>query len=138
MKSGPACIRSPRGARRVRKGALSASLALLVASINRSVTIGHMNEIDHFALDGHALRLFLAVLEEGAVPRAARRLDLTQSAVSHGLDRLRRIASDPLFVKSGRGIVATAHAESLAEPARALLERMQAFAQGSRFEPSTT
>lgn len=96
-----------------------------------------MNEIDHYALDGNALRLFLAVLEEGSVTRAARRLDLTQSAVSHGLDRLRRIVDDPLFVKSGRGIVATAHAESLAEPARVLLEKMQAFARGSRFDPAT-
>ena len=37
--------------------------------------------------------------------RAAQRLEVTQSAVSHLLDKLRAIVGDPLFVKSGRGIV---------------------------------
>jgi DNA-binding transcriptional LysR family regulator len=48
-----------------------------------------MNEVDALALDGHALRLFLAVLEEGSVTVAAERLGLSQSAASHGLNRLR-------------------------------------------------
>jgi len=78
-----------------------------------------MKEIDHLALDGHALELFLAVLEEGSVTAAATRLGLTQSAVSHALNKLRRIAGDPLFAKSGRGIVATAHAQALAKGAGA-------------------
>ncbi len=96
-----------------------------------------MSDIDHFALDGHALRLFLAVLEEGSVTVAATRLGLTQSAVSHNLQKLRRVLNDPLFVKSGRGIVATAHARALREPARELLDAMKGFAQGARFEPAT-
>jgi hypothetical protein len=49
--------------------------------------------------------LLLAVVEEGSVTRAAQRLGVTQSAVSHLLDKLRAIVGDPLFVKSGRGIV---------------------------------
>lgn len=96
-----------------------------------------MNEIDHLDLDGHALRLFLAVLEEGSVTAAANRLGLTQSAVSHGLQRLRRVVRDPLFAKSGRGIVATAHALALAERARALLDDMKAFASGATFDPAS-
>jgi DNA-binding transcriptional LysR family regulator len=95
-----------------------------------------MNKIDHLALDGRALQLFLAVLSEGSVTAAAARLGVTQSAVSHALDKLRAIAGDPLFVKSGRGIVATAHAHALAEQARALLDEMKAFAAGARFEPA--
>jgi DNA-binding transcriptional LysR family regulator len=95
-----------------------------------------MNKIDHLEIDGHALRLFLAVLEEGSVTAAASRLGLTQSAVSHNLQKLRRILHDPLFVKSGRGIIATAHAEALAERARLLLDGMQAFASGARFDPA--
>ncbi|WP_035971368.1 LysR family transcriptional regulator [Bradyrhizobium sp. WSM3983] len=94
-----------------------------------------MKEIDHLALDGHALELFLAVLEEGSVTAAATRLGLTQSAVSHGLNKLRRIAGDPLFAKSGRGIVATAHAQALAAKARALIDQMRSFAGGVTFEP---
>ncbi len=95
-----------------------------------------MKEIDHLALDGHALELFLAVLEEGSVTAAATRLGLTQSAVSHGLNKLRRIAGDPLFAKSGRGIVATAHAQALAAKARTLIDEMRSFAGGVHFEPA--
>jgi DNA-binding transcriptional LysR family regulator len=93
---------------------------------------------DHLDLDGHALRLFLAVIEEGSVSRAAARLGLTQSAVSHALARLRDILRDPLFVKSGRGIVATAHAQALAEPARKLLDTMRAFSTGAAFDARAT
>ena len=96
-----------------------------------------MNEIDHLSLDGHSLELFLAVLEEGSVTAAAARLELTQSAVSHGLKKLRQIAGDPLFVKSGRGIIATAHAKTLAPQARALIDEMRMFTSGATFEPAT-
>ncbi len=94
-----------------------------------------MNKIDYLDLDGRTLKLFLAVLEEGSVTVAAKRLGLTQSAVSHTLDKLRALMHDPLFVKSGRGIVATAHAQALAEKARTLLDDMKAIAAGSQFDP---
>ena len=95
-----------------------------------------MSEIDHSELDGRLLQLLLAVVEEKSITRAAQRLDVTQSAVSHLLDKLRRIVGDPLFVKSGRGIVATARAEALAVRARVLLDDMRAFAQSSAFDPA--
>ena len=95
-----------------------------------------MSEIDHLDLDGHALRLLLTVHEEGSITRAAQRLGLTQSAVSHGLDRLRAIVGDPLFVKSGRGIVATDQAGQLARRARTLLEDLRAFSLAAGFEPA--
>jgi DNA-binding transcriptional LysR family regulator len=55
---------------------------------------------------------------------------VTQSAVSHLLDKLRGIVGDPLFVKSGRGIVATARAEALALQARPLLDDLRALRHG--------
>jgi DNA-binding transcriptional LysR family regulator len=94
-----------------------------------------MSDFDPLDLDGRTLKLFLAVLEEGSVTRAAERLGLTQSAVSHALNRLRPIAQDPLFVKSGRNIVATPQATALAERARALLEDLKAFATPPSFAP---
>ena len=97
-----------------------------------------MSDIDYTALDGRSLRLFLAVLEEKSVTAAAERLGVTQSAVSHTLEKLRAIMQDPLFVKSGRGIVATAHAQALAERAQTLLDDMKAFTAGARFEPAGT
>jgi DNA-binding transcriptional LysR family regulator len=95
-----------------------------------------MRNFDHSDLDGRSLQLFLAVLEHGSVTAAAAELGLTQSAVSHALAKLRAILNDPLFVKSGRGIVATAHAEALAEQARGLLAQMRQFSSGARFEPA--
>jgi DNA-binding transcriptional LysR family regulator len=96
-----------------------------------------MSGIDHSDIDGRLLQALLAVLEERSVTRAAARLDVTQSAVSHQLDRLRAITADALFVKSGRGIVPTARAEALALQARRLLDEMRAFAAGGSFDPAT-
>jgi len=95
-----------------------------------------MSDFDHSHLDGRLLQLLLAVVEEGSVTRAAERLGVTQSAVSHLLGKLRTIVGDPLFVKSGRGIVATARAEALAVHARVLLEEMRRFASAPVFEPA--
>ena len=95
-----------------------------------------MSRFDGCDLDGRLLQLLLAVLETGSITAAAARLGVTQSAVSHLLDKLRAITGDPLFVKRGRGIVPTAHAESLAAPARELLRKMGQFAQGAAFDPA--
>ena len=95
-----------------------------------------MSKFDHLDVDGHLLRLLLAVLECGSVTGAAQQLGVTQSAVSHLLDKLRAITGDPLFVKSGRGIVATARAEALGDQARRLLHEMQQFVHSAEFDPA--
>jgi DNA-binding transcriptional LysR family regulator len=91
---------------------------------------------DPLDLDGHSLALLVAVHAEGSVTRAAERLGLSQSAVSHGLDRLRALLGDALFVKSGRGIAPTARADALALQAAALLDGLQRLAAAERFEPA--
>jgi len=88
-------------------------------------------------LNGQLLELLLAVREEGSITRAAQRLGVTQSAVSHLLDKLRAIVGDPLFVKSGRGIVATARADELADRARDLLDALRGFAASGPFDPAS-
>lgn len=98
--------------------------------------IQRMNEIDHLQLNGHLLQTLMAVIETGGVTAAALRLGLTQSAVSHQLDTLRAITGDPLFVKSGRGIVATEHARQLALQARSLLDAMAQFSRAQHFDPA--
>lgn len=95
-----------------------------------------MSKFDHSDLDGHLLQLLVAVVEAGSVTGAAQRLGVTQSAVSHLLDKLRAITGDRLFVKSGRGIVATARAEELAGQARSLLRQLQHFAHSGDFDPA--
>ena len=95
-----------------------------------------MPKFNYTDLDGHLLQLLVAVVEVGSITGAAQRLGVTQSAVSHLLDKLRAITGDALFVKSGRGIVATAHAEQLAVKARELLAAMEGFAMAGPFDPA--
>jgi len=78
----------------------------------------------------------VAVVDTGSITGAALRLGVTQSAVSHLLDKLRGITGDALFTKSGRGIVATARALTLAERARELLGDLERFAQSEDFDPA--
>lgn len=105
---------------------------------NRLLFIHIMKNFDHLDLDGRTLQIFLAVLEQGSVSRAAERLGMTQSAVSHNLERLRNILGDPLFVRAGRGIAATRHAESLRIQVRAILNEMKALRGNGAFDPQTT
>lgn len=95
-----------------------------------------MNKFDWSDLDGRLLRLLVTVMDTGSVTAAAQRLGTTQSAVSHLLDKLRGITQDPLFTRSGRGIVATARARVLAERARDLLTQMEHFADADTFDPA--
>lgn len=95
-----------------------------------------MNDFDWSDLDARLLRLLVAVVDTGSITGAAQSLGVTQSAVSHQLDKLRAITGDPLFVKSGRGIVATARAAGLATRARELLRQLQGFAQMGAFDPA--
>ncbi len=95
-----------------------------------------MKKFNHLDLDGHSLHLLTTVIEQGSVTAAAHALGITQSAVSHQLDRLRAILGDALFVKSGRGIVPTARAEDLAQQAQGLLSQLQGFVHHGAFEPA--
>lgn len=96
-----------------------------------------MSYFDWSDLDARLLRLLVTVVDTGSVTAAAQRLGVTQSAVSHMLDKLRTITGDALFTKSGRGIVATARALTLAERARELLGELERFAQSESFDPAT-
>jgi len=53
------------------------------------------------------------LLNEGSVARAAKRLQLSPSAMSRALARLRETTGDPLLVRAGRGLVATPRALEL-------------------------
>jgi DNA-binding transcriptional LysR family regulator len=57
--------------------------------------------------------LFEVVLEEGHVGRAAQRLNLSPSAVSPGIGRLRQLLNDPVFLRTPKGVVPSARALEL-------------------------
>jgi DNA-binding transcriptional LysR family regulator len=98
-----------------------------------------LNEIDLSRTDLNLLVLFEAVLEEGHVGRAAERLNLSASAVSHGLGRLRRLLNDPLFLKTPKGVVPTERAVELAEPIADILTRVRSVVSSAEpFDPATS
>ncbi|RQH12400.1 LysR substrate-binding domain-containing protein [Bradyrhizobium sp. RP6] len=89
-------------------------------------------------VDVTLLVVFSTVLEERQVLRAADKLNLTPSAVSHGLRRLRRIFHDPLFLKTPNGVKPTERALALAGPVTELLSRLDAIVSAAApFDAST-
>lgn len=67
-----------------------------------------------------------AVLAEGSVARAAKRLRLSPSAMSRALARLRDTTGDPLLVRAGRGLVPTPRAIELRERVSQLVQEAEA------------
>ncbi len=71
-------------------------------------------------LDLNLLKALDVLLAERSVSGAARRLNLSTSAMSRTLSRLREVLGDPVLVPAGRAMVATPHAEAIAEQVRLL------------------
>lgn len=69
-------------------------------------------------IDLNLLVAFDALAREQNVTRAAERVGVTQSAMSHALRRLRELLDDPLLVRGKSGRVLTACAEALVLPLR--------------------
>ncbi len=72
-----------------------------------------MNMMHLSSVDLNLLVVFEAVYSEKNLTRAGEKLGLTQSAVSHALARVRKLLGDPLFVRSGGGMVPTPRAEEV-------------------------
>ncbi len=72
-----------------------------------------------------------AVLTEGSVARAARRLKLSPSAMSRALARLRETTGDPLLVRAGRGLVPTPRAIELRQHVSGLVQEVEAVLRPS-------
>ncbi|EPC3545060.1 LysR family transcriptional regulator, partial [Aeromonas hydrophila] len=76
-------------------------------------------------LDLNLLTVFDMLMQERNVTRAAERLHLSQSTVSHALGRLRTALDDPLFVMSRREMMPTERAKALAGPVRQALAMLE-------------
>jgi DNA-binding transcriptional LysR family regulator len=89
-------------------------------------------------VDLNLLVAFDALMAERSVTKAAHRLLVGQSTMSGTLNRLRKLFGDPIVVREGRGVVATALAESLAGPVRELLEQAEhVLSTRADFDPKT-
>jgi DNA-binding transcriptional LysR family regulator len=90
-------------------------------------------------LDASNLVALHVLLEERHVTRAARRLGITQSSMSHRLARLRSTLQDPLFVRSPRGLLPTPRAHAIERPLAEALRALEAVvAPPERFDPATS
>ncbi|QJT12037.1 LysR family transcriptional regulator [Aeromonas sp. 2692-1] len=76
-------------------------------------------------LDLNLLITLDALLDEGSVAGAARRLGLSPSAMSRALARLRETTGDPLLVRAGRGLVPTPRALLLREQVGRLVQEAE-------------
>ncbi len=98
-----------------------------------------LNRINLARIDLNLLVLFEVVLGECHVGRAAAHLNLTPSAVSHALGRLRRLLNDPLFIRTPKGVVPTARALELSDPISEILARVRSVvATAEPFDPATS
>ena len=82
-----------------------------------------------------------ALLKNQNVTHAAARLNITQSALSARLTRLRQLLNDPLFIpaSSGRGMIPTPHATALKPELERLLDRFNDFINSAPlFDPATS
>lgn len=82
-----------------------------------------------------------ALLKDQNVTHAAARLNITQSALSARLTRLRQLLNDPLFIPaaSGRGMIPTTHATALQPELSRLMERFNDFVNTAHlFDPATS
>ena len=97
-----------------------------------------MSETQLASIDLNLLVTLDVLLTEGSVTVAARRLGLSQSAVSRALSKLRELFDDELFVRTGQGMRPTRRALDLAAPLRRALTQLGAVLDShERFEPET-
>src|SRR4030095_2346577 len=83
-------------------------------------------------VDINLLLVFDLMFEERNAGRAATRLHLSPSAISHALRRLRGMLEDPLFLPTAKGMVPTARAGALAPPIRDIVEKVQSVISDSQ------
>jgi DNA-binding transcriptional LysR family regulator len=96
-----------------------------------------LNDAQLSRVDLNLMVLFAVVLEERHVGRAAARLHLSPSAVSHGLKRLRRLLNDPLFLRTPKGVLPTSRATELEEPVREIMARVNGVLSAAKaFDPA--
>jgi DNA-binding transcriptional LysR family regulator len=83
--------------------------------------------------------VFEAIYAEGSITRASLKMNLTQPAISHALNRLRQLFDDPLFERQGHVMVPTPLARSIIDPVRQSLRGFEVTLSGvERFDAASS
>jgi DNA-binding transcriptional LysR family regulator len=94
----------------------------------------HISKVD--------LNLFIvleAIYTEGSITRASLKMNLTQPAISHALNRLRQLFDDPLFERQGHVMTPTPLARSIIDPVRRALRGFEVTLTGAaRFDAASS
>lgn len=77
------------------------------------------------------------LLEEGSVTRAAKRLFITQSAMSKSLQRLRTLFDDPLVIRTQTGLVMTPRAREISMQLERIFAQVEDCLSPPRFDPAS-
>ena len=111
------------------------ALQQLIKQMQFIMSIDHTNLAN---LDLNLLVALDALLSERSVTKAAARIGIGQSAMSHALSRLRLLFSDEILTRSSEGMRPTPKALSLAQPLRDVLAQVQSIiAPPKPFDPAT-
>jgi len=97
-----------------------------------------MNEFHVRRPDLNLLVIFDAVCRHGQVTAAAEALNLSQSAVSHALNRLRDRVGDPLFIRTRSGLLLTPKAQDMLPLTARIIELSAQAFDSQAFDPLTT
>ncbi len=89
------------------------------------------------SLDLNLLVALDALVGEAHVGRAARKVGLSQPAMSHALARLRDLMADPLLVRTGSRMELTPRAQMLRAPLAHALDSVRGLFVSERFDPAT-
>jgi DNA-binding transcriptional LysR family regulator len=89
-------------------------------------------------LDFNLLQVLAILLEEKSVTAAASRLNLSQSAVSKHLSRLRDMFCDQLFERTAQGLKPTPRVIEMAPQLRNVLQQLEQITRPAAFEPATS
>ncbi|AZQ12450.1 LysR family transcriptional regulator [Shewanella khirikhana] len=96
-------------------------------------------QLDKLArIDLNLLVVLQVLIEEQSVTRAAVRLNLSQSALSKSLSRLRETLGDPLFSRTAHGLKPTAHALALGERLPKILQELYQLTLPPSFDPGSS
>ncbi|MEE4147051.1 MAG: LysR family transcriptional regulator [Halieaceae bacterium] len=96
-----------------------------------------MNTTELSRIDLNLLISLDILLQEQSVSRAAKRLHITQPAMSKTLSRLRALFDDPLFTRSSHGMQPTPRALELAADLGGVLAGIRQLVTGDRFSPGS-
>ena len=94
-----------------------------------------MKKTDLMSVDARQLSMLISIYENRSVSSAAAAFDMTQSSVSHTLEKLRTCLGDPLFVRSGRALEPTTRAHEIIPQAREIVAQYEALVSSRIYDP---